>query len=158
MVVAYRPSEVVQVEKRKYPTSVRRTFEAWHLGSDHWGEWLSVPSEEAVLLLPNGEWWVAWFREDGSRRVDIAAEVADHGDRRSFVDLDLDVECDADGTIEILDEDQFAERCDSYPSSWVERARRCVTEVTERITRRDGPFGAAGTAWLASALVAPTPG
>lgn len=146
-------SEQVRVEKRKYPASVRRAYVAHPLGVDRWGEWLGVPAEGAVLLLPRNEWWVAWFRHDGSLRVDIATEVAAGGlgaitAPRSFVDLDLDVERDADGTTVILDEDQFAERCGAYPATWVPMARETVVEVADRARRRVEPFAQAHTTWV----------
>lgn len=145
---AGRGVEAALVEKRKHPHVVRATFEAQVLGQDSWGEWLRVPRQRAVLLLPWGQWWVAWFRREGTLRVDVATAVAPGAETRSFVDLDLDVEREADGTVHILDEDEFAERCDAYPPSWVPVALRTVREVADRARRYAEPFGTAHHRWM----------
>lgn len=145
--------EVIRVEKRKYPDRLRTIYQAHPLGHDRWGEWLTVPAERAVLLLPSSEWWVAWFREDGSLRVDIAGDVVAGGfggtnrGVRSFIDLDLDIECAAGGALQILDEDQFAERCWAYPASYVDAARWAVGDAADRVQGGDEPFGQACRPW-----------
>lgn len=146
-------SQQVRVEKRKYPASLRRTYVAHPLGTDHWGEWLGVPAEDALLLLPNDGWWVAWFRLDGSLRIDVAAAVTTGGPAataalRSFVDLDLDIERDAAGGTVILDEDQFAERCGAYPAAWVAVARATVVEAADLARNRVEPFARAHATWV----------
>lgn len=59
-----------------------------------------------------------------------------------FVDLDLDISWWSDGTVHLLDEDEFAthrERMD-YPDPLVDRAWSAVDEVRDLIARRVPPL------------------
>ncbi|GAA1978870.1 hypothetical protein GCM10009718_14460 [Isoptericola halotolerans] len=138
----------VRVEKRKPCGRVRRTWSAQTLGADVWGDWFSVPDDGGVLLLPVADPWVAWFRTDGSVRVDIATTVVAASPVCSFVDLDVDVERDADGTVRLLDADDLLERGPSYPRAWVELAWEAWREVGQEVMSRAEPFGTASVAWL----------
>lgn len=69
-----------------------------------------------------------------------------------WVDLDLDVSWWADGTLRLLDEDEFAEHRDrfGYPEWLVERAWKAVDEVQGMIDRRRWPFDQSLYAWRPS--------
>lgn len=66
-----------------------------------------------------------------------------------FVDLDLDISWWADGTINLLDEDEFAEHRErfGYPQWLVDRAWDAVDEVRGLISARNTPFDESLYAW-----------
>ncbi|WP_278236118.1 DUF402 domain-containing protein [Isoptericola sp. AK164] len=138
----------IRIEKRKPCGTVRRVWRAEVLGFDEWGDWFSVPDGAGVLLLPVADPWAAWFRHDGSVRVDIATEVIAAAPVSSFVDLDLDVVRDADGAVRALDRDDFVHRSPSYPSAWVDLAWEAWEDVQHDIARFTEPFGTAADRWL----------
>jgi hypothetical protein len=138
----------VWVEKRKPCGRVRSRWAATPLGADVWGDWFSVPEDGGVLLLPVADPWVAWFRHDGSVRVDIATDVRAAAPVSSFVDLDVDVERDTDGTVHLLDADDLLDRAPGYPRAWVDLAWQAWREVGDDVGLRVEPFGAASELWL----------
>jgi hypothetical protein len=138
----------VWVEKRKPCGRVRSRWTATPLGADVWGDWFSVPEDGGVLLLPVADPWVAWFRSDGSVRVDIATEVFAAAPVSSFVDLDVDVERDPDGTVRMLDADDLLDRGPTYPRAWVDLAWAAWHDVEQDVTVRAEPFGTASELWL----------
>ncbi|WP_418275276.1 DUF402 domain-containing protein [Isoptericola jiangsuensis] len=138
----------VRVEKRKPCGRVRAAWGATPLGSDVWGDWFSVPEDGGVLLMPVADPWVAWFRADGSVRVDIATQVLVAAPVSSFVDLDVDVERDPDGTVRMLDADDLLDRAPGYPRAWVELAWAAWHDVEQDVTLRAEPFGTVPALWL----------
>jgi protein associated with RNAse G/E len=60
----------------------------------------------------------------------------------AYTDLDLDLVVFPDGRVELHDEDEFADYAARYhyPPRTVERARRTVDELRERVARRAHPF------------------
>ncbi|MBR8639666.1 DUF402 domain-containing protein [Streptomyces tuirus] len=66
-----------------------------------------VPSD-GVQLLPDSGWWAAWWwRTDRWISVDICTPPALDGSGWSYVDLELDLARLADGTVLLVDEDEF---------------------------------------------------
>jgi len=59
-----------------------------------------------------------------------------------YVDLDLDVAVKANGLIELLDEDEFAEhqRTYAYPANVIASAEQAARDVSELARRRGFPF------------------
>ena len=59
-----------------------------------------------------------------------------------YVDLDLDVAVKANGLIELLDEDEFAEhqRAYDYPAHVIANAEQAARDVSELARRRGFPF------------------
>lgn len=147
----------VRIEKRKPCGAVRRSWRGAPLGFDEWGDWFSVPADGGVLLLPVADPWAAWFRADGSVRVDVATQVIAAAPVSSFVDLDLDVERDRDGRVRALDREDFVERSPSYPRAWVDLAWEAWHEVQSEVARRAEPFGNAADHWLSRVAAAPAP-
>jgi hypothetical protein len=147
----------VVVEKRKPCGAVRTRWTAVVLGSDEWGDWFAVP--DGALLLPVADPWVAWFRHDGRVRVDVATGVVAAAPVSWFVDLDLDVERDTDGTVHALDLADFVQRSPSYPRAWVDLARAAWQEAQDDVATRAEPFGAASDLWVrrAARAVLPAP-
>lgn len=142
-------------------------FEAELLGRDEHGTWLGCdpptpytgprgPGEFVhafVILVPDDDWWVLSFNDSRSEielYVDIAMPAVWSSESAvSVVDLDLDVARFHDGRIELLDEDEFAERRDRYPDDVAQRAVTTAQEVLEFVHNGTEPFGTVGRDWLA---------
>jgi len=69
------------------------------------------------------------------------------------VDVDLDVIRTFEGTVETIDEDEFAENqvTLAYPPKLIAGARRAATEAADLLRHRIEPFGTAAQRWLALA-------
>ena len=85
--------------------------------------------------------------------MDVTTRPVLDGDTVTAVDLDLDVVRWADGRVEVLDEDEFAEHQVqlAYPAELISQARATCDWLVEAVSSRAEPFGQAGTAWLARA-------
>ena len=68
----------------------------------------------------------------------------------SAIDLDLDVVRLRDGTVQVLDEDEFAEHQVrySYPAEVVAQARATTGYLVARLTDGKEPFATVGSTWL----------
>jgi protein associated with RNAse G/E len=77
----------------------------------------------------------------------------------AYTDLDLDLVIFPDGRVELHDEDEFADYAARYhyPPRVVERARRTVDELRERVTRRAHPFRFESLPALCDRLHVPDP-
>ncbi|MDO8147451.1 hypothetical protein Q6350_03310 [Isoptericola sp. b515] len=137
----------VRIEQRTPFGTVDRAWQAEALGTDEWGDWFAVP-DHGLLLLPVADPWVAWFRHDGSVRVDVATEVSVASTLSSFVGLGLDVVRDADGTVRAPERAGFVRRSPSYPRAWVDLAWEAREDVRRDVARAAEPFGRAPDAWL----------
>ncbi len=64
------------------------------------------------------------------------------GETVRYIDLDLDVRVFADGTLEVLDEDEFLEHSArmGYPRDVIEQARRAVDELVALARSGQFPF------------------
>jgi hypothetical protein len=144
----------------------------WHawlpwLGEDEHGVWLGSPTgtvwqrgsepgvaqPPSVVLIPRERWWVAYFNAPPRKYevyVDISTAPVWSGDEVTMVDLDLDVvRYRGDGSVRLLDEDEFAEHRVrlGYPEALV----RTVTETAQRLltdVASAEPFTAAYRSWL----------
>lgn len=95
---------------------------------------------------------MAWFPEGRrfSLYVDIVTPPRRREDTITMVDLDLDVIRTTDGTVELLDEDEFAEHQVSleYPADIIEGARRSADDVLAAVRAGSPPFHAPAARWL----------
>lgn len=148
----------------------RLHWHAWlrRLGEDEHGVWLAAPSgtvwqrgsepvvslPPSVTLFPRDAWWVATFNNPPAKYemyVDLSTVPVWSRDEVTMIDLDLDVvRYRGDGTVRLLDEDEFAEhqRQFGYPEALV----RSVTETAQRLLTdvvAAEPFTAAYRPWLA---------
>lgn len=75
-------------------------------------------------------------------------------DRVEMVDIELDVVLHQDGTVELLDEDEFLDHSAryGYPDSLIHRARTTAAELMLKVEAREEPFGEEGMAWLEQVL------
>jgi uncharacterized protein len=154
----------VHVEFAKWGGTRHWTYDALRLGEDKHGVWLGGPpgtlmdrpdvqlllDYASVVLVPRDAWWVAAFNAEGAAGsavnyevyIDISTVAQWDGDTMTAIDLDLDVVRHWDGTVEILDEDEFAEHqvALGYPLDVVAHARRSATECRDRLLAGAEPF------------------
>jgi uncharacterized protein len=143
------------------------------LGTDRYGWWLGgragirlqrgleepirQPHDFVVLAPAEGHWVANWNdprRTEVSIYVDVTTEVTVDATVVETVDLDLDVVRLSDGSVRVLDEDEFAEHQVryGYPAEVVAQARATTADLVARLTAGDEPFGAVGASWLARFL------
>ena len=162
---------------RKWPDRRHWQFTGLPLGEDAYGTWLFTPegnvaqrgSEPPITLatgfvglFPPNAWWVAefyWNHPSYEVYVNITTPVDWDGDRLTSIDMDLDVIRRLDGTVEILDEDEFLLHSvqHEYPSGLIGSARRAAERAREALTRGDEPYGRAMGRWLDAARERPAP-
>jgi protein associated with RNAse G/E len=161
----------IRWDGRKWPNRPHWQFVMTRLGQDEHGVWLSVPAgtmvrrghdsptvlaDGFVSLVPVGTWWEAEFyltHPSQEVYVNIGTPCEWHPGRVRQVDLDLDVIRTVTGTVETLDEDEFAAHQVRfrYPPELIEGARAAVAQVRAMLERRAEPFGIAAEHWLAQA-------
>jgi uncharacterized protein len=137
------------------------------LGTDEYGEWFGArggtPTQRGheppiraacdfVSLAPAAGHWIATWNAAGDVAIYVDVTSRPIRDERSVhaVDLDLDVIRRRDGTVQVLDEDEFAEHQVRYryPADVVSGALRTTGELVRLITARTEPFDQVGDAWL----------
>jgi hypothetical protein len=139
------------------------------LGSDRYGLWFGaragillqrgfedpiVQQHDFVVLVPADGCWIANWNGPGetdiSIYVDVTSKPSVQPDVVSAVDLDLDVVRLRDGTVKVLDEDEFAEHQVrySYPAEVVAQARATTDDLVARLTGQAEPFATVGSTWL----------
>jgi hypothetical protein len=160
---------MVHIDQRKWPDQLHWQLEARRLGDDEHGTWLHVPELTVarrglepprrleagfVACVPRDAWWLIeyyWADPRHELYVNIGTPPAWDGTRVHQVDLDLDVVRNLDGTVAILDEDEFRENQVglAYPPDLVEQARAAAMRAADMVRRRDEPFDTAARRWLA---------
>jgi uncharacterized protein len=165
---ALTPDRRVEIAFTKWDGARHWEFTMSVLGEDEHGIWLWAPQGTmlrrgmepprpagtafAKLVRPNGWWSAVWnARSRYDVYVDIATPAKWSGDRVTMVDLDLDVVRLGDGSVELLDEDEFGEHAAAmdYPPKLVDTARATAAAVHLALGRGLEPFGAVGRNWLA---------
>ncbi len=159
------------MDSRKWPDRRHWQYETLRLGEDEHGVWLcATPTTIArrgeepprplrrgfVCLVPDGEWWITEFYWNHPRRtlyVNIGTPPKWHGQRVTQIDLDLDVVRNHDGSVEVLDEDEFVahQRTLAYPEWLTAGARSAAESSVTRLEQRIEPFDQAADPWLALA-------
>ena len=159
----------VTVQYFKYPRELHWRHDVVRLGEDGYGVWLGgvagstiqrgyePPTESRdpfVQLIPSDAWWVLIYNGDRPKTryyVDIVTppEWVD-GSRVEMIDLDLDVVRYQDGSVAVLDEDEFEQhRVDrNYPAEIVERVRATTEEIASALQDGAEPFGTAPERWM----------
>ena len=107
-------------------------------------------------MIAPGRWWSLHFNGGYSKNFRIYIDVVQpavwvNPARVEMVDLDLDVVLRHDGSVALLDEDEFLEHIErySYPDGLIDRVRTTAAELVMAVERGDEPFHAAGDRWLA---------
>jgi hypothetical protein len=139
------------------------------LGEDDHGTWLGAPSGTVIqrgeespmswkhpfvqLIQPGQPWIPIWNVEPDKTEiyVDITTvPTRPAPDRYEAIDVDLDVVRLVDGTIMILDEDEFDEHrvALDYPDWLVDQARSTTAAVAVAIERGTSPFNGAHLPWF----------
>ena len=161
----------VNIDMRKFPDHLHWQFGAFVLGTDEHGTWLHVPTgtmarrgEEParklevgfIGLVPSGgQWWMAEFYLSHPWHliyVNIGTPPEWDGDRIHQIDLDLDVALRPDGSIHVLDEDEFAlhQVRYAYPTDLIAAARTATESVVASLENREPPFDGSAQVWLES--------
>lgn len=164
-------SDSLRFETTKWPDSPHWQLDVRRLGEDRFGTWVHAPlaaviqrgsdppfslEHEFVGLVPDGDWWVVEFYPDHpslSVYVNIGTPPVISEGRVSQVDLDLDVIRLLDGSVEVIDEDEFEEHRVSlgYPQELIDGARTAAERAARLMEEGSEPFGAVFERWLAAA-------
>lgn len=158
----------IWVERRKWPAVPHYAHEGWVLGEDDYGLWLELRvgspvyrGEEVLfygtggglMLVPPIDGWLAWFPEFGDfdLYVDIVSGTTRTESAVTMVDLDLDVIRRRDGSIELLDVDEFElHQVElAYPERLIKHAELVAERVLEAVNAGAEPFGgSAAREWM----------
>lgn len=161
---------MIHIDERKWPDRLHWQFETRRLGEDEHGVWLYAPpgtiaqcGDEPpkalygfVTCVPDGEWWLAefyWNHPWHEVYVNIGTPPVWDGRRVSQIDLDLDVARRIDGTVVVLDEDEFdAHRARyGYPVDLIAAARKSTEAAVMMLENGSEPFGSVWRNWLEAA-------
>ena len=147
-------------ESVKFDGSPNRWARAIDLGTTQDGRWFFIKEGtrvtrpgagsydhpcDAVALIPGeGLWTATWLVDwEPSLYVDIA-QLRDATETRVLsVDLEVDVVRHTDGTVEVLDEDEFEQHRSTlgYPIELVSAVSEATAQLAERVGVHDAPFG-----------------
>lgn len=113
------------------------------------------------MLVPPDDGWLAWFPEHGDFElyVDIVSGTTRTETSVTMVDLDLDVIRRRDGSVELLDEDEFAlhQVQLGYPAHLIHHAEQMADHVLSAVRTNIEPFaGHAALQWMARRTDSPT--
>ncbi|HEX6682250.1 MAG TPA: DUF402 domain-containing protein [Candidatus Limnocylindrales bacterium] len=160
----------VRVVYRKYDGSLHWHLTMRWLGEDEHGRWVGmdpggtmrkgdgppVPIPHANIgLFPHTGWWTAWFNGE-PERVEVYCDITTPAqwpspDEVTMIDLDLDVcRMRADGSVHLLDEDEFAEhqRLYGYPQNVVREAEKAAESLRAVLASRAEPFADVCRSWF----------
>ena len=161
----------VQIDFRKWDGARHWQFVMQRLGEDEHGLWLWSPAGSAMQrgdepvrcskainlkLIPENKWWTAiwsWQRPQ-DLYIDIITPPQWKGSTVTMVDIDLDLVRWADGSVEVLDEEEFVAHQElfDYPDRLVDTARATTAGLAVALEARHEPFGTVGTRWMQEAL------
>ncbi len=160
---------MVTVQFFKYPDKLHWRHEMSRLGEDGHGVWLGAPAGSIVQrgneppteldrpfvqLIPPAAYWSLIYNGENHKYplyIDIATPAKWINDHRvEMIDVDLDVVRRRDGSVEVLDEDEFLDHRTlfSYPDWLVDRARTAAAELVLKVEAREEPFGTTPHHWL----------
>lgn len=161
----------IQIDFRKWDGQRHWQFVMHKLGVDDHGIWLWSPAGSPmqrgdepikksksinIKLVPDNKWWTAiWSNQQRIELyVDIITPPSWNGSTVTMVDIDLDVARMSDGTVEVLDEDEFEESRIKYdyPERLVDTARATTARIAMAVEAHHEPFGRVGGLWLEKAL------
>jgi protein associated with RNAse G/E len=161
--------DLVRVVYRKYDGSLHWNQPGRRLGEDEYGIWVGAPGgtpvsrgeelvnpaeHDHVMLFPLDGWWTASFNA-APHRTEIYCDITTvptwpMPDVVTMVDLDLDVRRRRVGTVELLDEDEFAAHQVKYgyPADVIEQAWSAAQWLTGALREHAEPFGTHYRHWL----------
>ena len=150
----------IELRNEKWDGSLNRRATVEVLRTDPDGVWVWMPRgtpierigsstahpcDAVAFLSTDRHWQITWLYDfDTAVYVDIAMPAIVEGDRIRSVDLDLDVDRHIDGTVEILDRDEFDEHRVrfGYPDDVAERALAEARRVAADLAAGRAPFTA----------------
>lgn len=140
------------------------------LGTDDHGSWLGAGAgnilqrgDEPPIVLPQAHlclipaephWWTVFFNARPEPHVEVYCDICTVPQRVdsgfTMVDLDLDVIRHWDGTVEVVDEDEFEEHSVKYgyPPDVISSARSAADELAALIRSGTEPFRSDYRKWL----------
>lgn len=160
---------IVDCDMRKWGDRAHWRFDTKLLGHDRHGVWLgarpptlySGPQGAGrwmhgfVVLVPRHEWWIASFNDvtlpDPEVYVDVTTGTRWPSETHiTAVDLDLDVVRHRDGSVTLLDEDEFEQHrvLYAYPGDLVDRALASAEWLLDAVAARREPFDHTAERWL----------
>lgn len=163
--------DTVQIDFRKWGGQRHWQFAMRRLGEDEHGLWLWSPPGSPMQrgrepakqsrsvnlkLITKDKWWTAIWA--WKRRVDVYVDIITpaqwNGTKVTMVDMDLDVVRWADGRVEVLDEDEFAEHQLKwgYPQRLIDTTRSTAARLAVAVEERHEPFGVVASQWMAQAV------
>ena len=106
-----------------------------------------------VVLAPAQGWWVAaWQGEHSTSDLYVRVTTPPHyrNGRLTCFDLDLDVLRWRDGSVTLVDEDEFEDHRVrfGYPPEVVKEATTTAAWLQEAVAERRPPFDRTGEVWL----------
>ncbi len=157
----------VEVEFRKWPDRPHWRYPMVVLGDDEHGRWLFAPagtptrrgdepvryaSHAFLSLVEEGAWRVPIFNAGGPIcvYVDLATPPVWEGTTVRMIDLDLDVVRRTDGTVAVVDEDEFADhrlRYD-YPDGLVDAVEAEAARTRHALACGLPPFHGVADEWM----------
>jgi len=153
----------VQVIKKKYDGSLRDKHEAYLCdetdelitlltlpGVNYWlyhkAEWLQTPDGLLEIYFKR-KWYNVWHigaqnSYTNLMYVNIAMPAVLAGDTLEWVDLDLDFRIHLDGSVQLMDEDEFQQNQQrlKYPPELIEQVHIACREVENGFKQRIFPF------------------
>lgn len=160
---------MITVQFFKYPDRLHWRHDMERLGEDEHGVWLGAaagaivqrgtePPKELhhpfVQLIPRASYWALIYNGADHKYpiyIDIstpATWVNEH--RVEMIDIDLDVVRWKDGSVGVLDEDEFLDHQVrfGYPNWLVDQARNTAAELVLKVEENVEPFGRVPERWL----------
>lgn len=158
----------VRVVYRKYDGSLHWHFPGRRLGADEYGVWVGLRAgttaqrgteapvtwdDAAVMCFPYDAWWTAAFNAPPHRTLlycDISTVPVWNDDEVRMIDLDLDVIRRRTGSVEVDDEDEFAEHQVryGYPDDVIKQAQLSCDRLVESVHGGAEPFATTFQTWL----------
>jgi len=153
----------IKIISRKYNGGLRDEYEAYLYSEDIEKFMLFVPpgtlsfspKKAAWSAAPDGllelyfkqKWYNVWHICEQNSQINhiyanIALPATFQANVLTWVDLDLDLRVHLDGSLELLDEDEFVENGArfAYPPSVIKEARAAVDELTACYQQQRFPF------------------
>lgn len=170
----------VHINQRKWVDDPHWHFYTQFLGTDTHGTWLFMERHttiqrgdeppraaklDVLLLIPYDEPWMLEFTRDHPNQtayVNIgtvpAWEPHSKGALVTQVDLDLDVVVHTDGSVIVIDEEEFADHQTAlaYPDHIINLARSATDRAVELATSQVAPFDGTADGWWPNANGEPT--
>ncbi len=160
-----KAGDPVIVEYRKWGDLPHWRYEMRRVGQDKRGVWLGgqagTPARRGgedpvsiehpfVQLIAPTAWWSPIWNSEGEIAVyvDVVEPAVWEDGLVRMIDLDLDVIRRRDGSVAVLDEDEFTENSAAYPEYVVSTVRAAVARLVMALEADEEPFCDEGPGWL----------